>query len=256
MKKWLMLIAAVLIAAMVIPVFAAPREEGQKQEFIKIDVRKPAFYPPGKASFTSPEDYVYAFFDALYYAANIPDDSEAHSGTISMEEPYEYAYGLLSDSYKDGLKFNDFVESWENTANVAMIKLIPAGFEKVGQFTYPRFFYETVNTEVYGGKSTFVIYNGFVVLEKYESGYRIKSITKEPEDMVSYVTGSATWMNNPYLKALTFMGNPEDYKTSDGEKYTVLEGDKATVRIAGRSIYLTRLTNNTWKILYWEDKIQ
>lgn len=243
MRKWLAFVVAVLIAAMVVPAFASVTQDGQNQEFIKIDVRKPTFYPPGNAALISPDDYVYAFFDALYYADTAKSDRGA----------YEYAYELLSDSYKGNVKFNDFVKSWENTANVSLIKLIPAGFEKVGQFSYPRFFYETVNTEKDDAKSSLVIYNGFVVLEKCEIGYKIKSISKDPEDMVSYTKASNAVINDPYLKALTFMGNPEDYKTSEGDKYTVLEGDQATVKIAGRAIHLVKLTNNTWKILYWED---
>ncbi|TZE82129.1 hypothetical protein [Calorimonas adulescens] len=246
MKRWSLLISMLLIAAIVVPVFADTGTGVEKRKFINIEVREPEFYPPGKTDFTAPEDYVNAFFDALYYATSAPDGSKGL-------EPYEYAYGLLSDSYQSRLGYKDFVDSWKDTANVAVIKVIPAGFEKTGQFVYPRYFYETVNTEIDGDKSAFVIYNGLVTLEKFETGYKIRSLTKEPEDMVSYVNNNATWRNNPYLVALTFMGNPEEYKTSDGEKYTILEDDRATVRIAGRSIYLAKLTNGTWKILYWED---
>lgn len=246
MKKWIVPIVAVLIAVMIIPAFAASsQDENQKQGFINIDVRKPAFYPPGRAVFTSPEDYAYAFFDAMYYAGASKEGD--------AKEPYEYAYGLLSDTYKAGQDFNDFAKSWGNTANVSLIKLMPSGYEKTGQSACPKYFYETVNTEMDGDKSSLVIYNGFITLEKYESGYRIGSITKEPEDMASYTRAGNAVTEDPYYKALTFMGNPGDYKASEVSKFTVLEGDQATVKLAGRAIHLAKLTNNTWKILYWED---
>ncbi len=245
MKKCIIPIALVLAAAMAMPVFAASGQEGDKQSFINIDVRKPVFYPAGESDLTSPADYVYAFFDSMYYAGSEKGDTAG--------ETYEYAYGLLSDSYKVGYNLDDFIESWEDTANVSLIKLIPSGSEVTDGVVCPKYFYETVNTESKDGKGGLVIYNGFVTLEKYEVGYRIKDITKEAEDLLSIVGEGNVVIENPYYKALTFMGNPEDYKASDSEKYTVLEGDRATVKIAGRAIHLAKLTNNTWKILYWED---
>ncbi|MCR4443508.1 MAG: hypothetical protein NUV48_15350 [Peptococcaceae bacterium] len=154
------------------------------QSVTRLTEQKPArakYYPRVPEKITTPEMALQAYFDALYYG-----------GPVSMSlEPYQVAYNYWSTEWQAKNSYDQFLTSWQNTANVELIKLLPAG-EENGQ---PRFFVETKHLETVGEKPRTGIfyYTGFFTVRETAEGWRITSGELEPENLGWQLGGHQPW---------------------------------------------------------------
>lgn len=134
-----------------------------------------------------------AYFDALFYANNLtPQQMAAAGGTLGMgQEPYLTAYSYWSKDWQAINSYEQFLASWTGTANVELLKLLPAG-EKKGE---RRFFVETKHLEIVGEKPRpgIFYYTGFFTVRKTTEGWRITSGELEPENLVWQLGGHQPW---------------------------------------------------------------
>jgi len=160
----------------------------------------PKYYPRVPGKITTPEMALQAYFDALYYANNPNAARGAITGSIGMgKEPYHTAYGYWSKEWQAGNNFDKFLASWDGTANVELLKLLPAG-EADGQ---RRFFVETKHLEAAGEKPRlgYFYYTGFFTVAETADGWRITGGSLEPENLSWKLGGHQPWRGVPEMVA-------------------------------------------------------
>ena len=146
----------------------------------------------------TPEEVLLTYFNALYHACNLPEDNKVPiSGTIgSLKEPYPEAYSCWSRDWREKTGFEDFLNSWEGTVNVELLKLIPAG-EENGE---KKFFVETRNMEAIQDSDNprmgVFCYKGYASVANTEEGWRISSMELTPEDPSWYIAGHQPWYSD------------------------------------------------------------
>ena len=151
----------------------------------------------------SPDNVLLSYYEALYFACNLPEDNKVPiSGTIgSLQDPYPDAYACWSKEWRDKTSYEEFLGSWENTVNVELLKLIPAG-EENGERKY---FVETRNMEAIqdsrNPRMGVFCYKGYVTLRDTDEGWRITESDLEPEDPSWYMAGHQSWYAD--LEAVT-----------------------------------------------------
>lgn len=159
--------------------------------------RSRARYYPLKSnqelSITTPEMALQAYFDTLFFANNLtPEQMAAAGGTPAMgQEPYPTAYSYWSKKWQAQNSYKQFLASWTGTANVELLKLLPAGEEKGEK----RFFVETKHLEILGEKPRpgIFYYTGFFTVGKTAEGWRITGGKLEPENLAWKLGGHQPW---------------------------------------------------------------
>ena len=143
----------------------------------------------------SPDEVLLAYYEALYSACNLPEDNKVSiSGTIgNLKDPYPDAYACWSREWREKTSFEEFLEAWEGTVNVELLKLIPAGEENHQK----KYFVETRNMEAIQDSNNprmgVFCYKGYVTLENTDEGWRITGNDLEPEDPSWYMAGHQSW---------------------------------------------------------------
>jgi hypothetical protein len=134
-----------------------------------------------------------AYFDTLFFANNLtPEQMAAAGGTPAMgQEPYPTAYSYWSKKWQAQNSYKQFLASWTGTANVELLKLLPAGEEKGEK----RFFVETKHLEILGEKPRpgIFYYTGFFTVGKTAEGWRITGGKLEPENLAWKLGGHQPW---------------------------------------------------------------
>lgn len=159
------------------------------------------YYPNVPKKVTSPEIVVKAYFDSLYFASNLnPTQKNMAGGTVGMDkEPYPTAYGYWSQSWQAKHTFNEFLSSWEGTAQVQLLKMIPAEVVSGRQ----SFFVETKEIKVFEGKGSGIFYySGLITVSEESEGWQLIEENMKPENMAWEIGGHRPGQANPEEVAL------------------------------------------------------
>lgn len=153
--------------------------------------------------FKNPEDLIKAYYGLLREASNM-NGYHSGCGTIGFhQEPYPYAWKLLTGDYRKDLPLQNFIESFKGTGHTTLLKLMPAWappdtpeniqyyMVEIEVITGPRVTNETKNTDQ---PSYFAYYYGLVTVEKTgKDGWKIKKIDYIPEDFLCAPYHSWYW---------------------------------------------------------------
>lgn len=147
---------------------------------------------------TSAQEILLAYFQNLYWACNLPKDNIVPiSGTIGSLHAYSDAYSCWGKSWRDEHSYEEFLDSWEGTVNVGLLKLIPAG-EENGQKKY---FVETRNIEAIQDSGNprmgVFCYKGYITVGNTQEGWRITDCQLAAEDLSWYIAGHQPWRSLP-----------------------------------------------------------
>lgn len=190
----------------------------EKSRAVIVTSKKPApstggltgtsYYPKVPEKITSPEMALQAYFDALSNASNLtPEQMAATGGTAGMaQEPYPTAHGYWSKDWQAKHSYDEFLASWQGTAHLDLLKLLPAGQEN-GR---PRFFVEIKTSEVAGGKPHLGVfyYAGFFTAAQTAEEWRITGGRLDPEKFD--FGGHQPWHGDPEAVAQAGVGNSID----------------------------------------------
>lgn len=213
------------------------------------------YYPRVPDKITTPEMALQAYFDALSVAANLTfEQMNAAGGTVGMGlEPYPTAYGYWSKKWQDKNSYSEFLSSWEGTANVELLKLLPAG-EEGGQ---KRFFVETRHLEVAEDPPRVgqFYYAGFFTVSETAEGWRITGGELEPQSLGWKLGGHQPWRADPETVALLELG--ASLEAPLGEAVTEYNTDgTAAVRFIDSEGNVTHMAvlvqreDGIWQVLY------
>lgn len=149
--------------------------------------------PLSLEGFQHPEDVILAFWGILQDAANMTDYSGG-CGTVGHARlPYPYAYELLSDSRKNEMTSEQFMDSFQGIGHITLLKLYPA-FLPSG--TPQNIRYHMIEAEIITGAATdepagffsgshFAYFYGIVTTKQAENdGWKIHAIDFFPEDFL------------------------------------------------------------------------
>jgi len=153
--------------------------------------------------FKNPEDLIKAYYGLLREASNMAG-YHGGCGTIGFhQEPYPYAWKLLTEDYRKVLPLQKFIDSFKGTGHTTLLKLIPAW---APPDTPDSIRYYMVETEVITGPqitdetknepqpSYFAYYYGLVTVEDTgREGWKIKRIDYIPEDFLCAPYHSWYW---------------------------------------------------------------
>ena len=153
--------------------------------------------------FKNPEDLIKAYYGLLREASNMAGH-HGGCGTIGYhQEPYPYAWKLLTEDYRKALPLQKFIDSFKGTGHTTLLKLIPAW---APPDTPDNIRYYMVETEVITGppitgetKDTaqpgyFAYYYGLITVEDTgREGWKIKQIDYIPEDFLCAPYHSWYW---------------------------------------------------------------
>jgi hypothetical protein len=124
--------------------------------------------------FETPEDTIINYFSILREAANPQNDKHAGCGTLgSAKSPYPIAYNFLATAYQDKLKYDQYLNSFQNILHINLIKLkeIPSDTMQPNDL---RYFFELETIEgSKQGSGLFSYYHGFMNIVKENNQYRI-----------------------------------------------------------------------------------
>ncbi len=130
-----------------------------------------------------PEELIINYFSILREASNYEKGKNAGCGTIgNVKIPYPIAYNFLSSSYKEKLRYKDYLDSFKNILHINLIRLkeVPAN-EK-----YPNDKAYFIEIETIKGSEegigNFAYYYGYVYIAKEGEGYRISHVDLYGED--------------------------------------------------------------------------
>ncbi|TDA70317.1 MAG: copper amine oxidase N-terminal domain-containing protein [Clostridia bacterium] len=220
------------------------------------------YYPRVPEEITTPEMALQAYFDALYYAANLtPAQMGAAGGTVGMDkEPYPVAYNYWSQEWRAEHSYEQFLASWQGTANVELLKLFPAGEENGAA----RFFVETKHLEVVEGKPGpgVFYYSGFFTVGKTTEGWRLTGGSLEPENLARGLGGHQPWREDPrQVAAVELREQLGDKINLDpaATQVTTLDDGQVVVMVPTTGekpewykVILVPLTDRTWQVLSWQ----
>lgn len=209
-------------------------------------------YPQVPKKIASPKMLLEAYFDALNLAANLtPAEMGAAGGTVAMDkEPYPTAYGYWSKEWQAKNSKEQFLASWQGTANVELERLVDAGIKK-GKYT---FFVETKNLEVVGKNPRIGIfyYTSFFTVQNTKEGWKILSGQLKPENPAWEMGGHQPWRGDPKEVALVELG----YGINDTlGKATTVKNLDGTVTIKSvdkgktSEVTLVQLEDKTWQVI-------
>jgi hypothetical protein len=182
------------------------------------------FYPTVPDKITSPEMAIQAYFDALYFAANLNlAQMEMAGGTVSYGLiPYPTAYGYWSKERRAKQSYEQFLASWEGTAQVELLKMLPAGRMN----TQRRFFVETKDTRIIEDEGIGIFYySGVLTVGKTLDGWRLTGGKLAQENMAWELGGHSAWRADPVQVAenddtvrsiMPPLGNPVLQNNNDG----------------------------------------
>ncbi len=203
----------------------------------------------------TPEEVLTAYFAALETASNLTDKQMgAVGGTVGGGlEPYKQAYQYWSREWRDQNSFQEFLNLWQGTAHVQLLKLLPAGEEK----DQKRFFVETRHLEVTADKprSGIFYYTGFFTVGKTEEGWGITGGSLEPQNLVWQLGGHQPWRSDPVLAAVVdglglglqaVVGSPVVRDNPDGTVSVIFSDDNIGEKCA---IILYRPYDGMWRVL-------
>lgn len=187
----------------------------------------------------TPEDTIINYFSVLREAANPTEDNHTGCGSLGdTRGPYPVAYNFLSNSYKQGHSYEEYLKSFENKLHINLIKLnkLPSDENNKTDLKY------FVELEIIEGtnekKGVFAYYYGYIYLNKENGVYKIKDMQYAPEnylcapyhgwnydaklvveikyrDWCSLVSGDVKVKQDGYEKKVYF-------KDKDGNQYYVL----------------------------------
>ncbi|MGB9904830.1 MAG: hypothetical protein ACPLQO_09225, partial [Desulfotomaculales bacterium] len=192
------------------------------------------YYPRAPEKITTPEMALQAYFDTLSVASNLqPEQMGAAGGTVGMGlEPYPTAYGYWNKEWRDKHPYEEFVSSWQGTANLELLKLLPAGTENGER----RFFAEVKTIEAVGEKPRLGIFYsaGFFTVRETSEGWRITGGSLEPEKLGWKIGGHQPWLGDP--EAVARVQLRESINTPLGEPVTENNPDgTVTVKFTDRN---------------------
>lgn len=168
-------------------------------------------------------------------------------------EPYQVAYGYWSAEWQAQNSYEQFWASWAGTANIELLKLLPAGEEKGEK----RFFVETKNLETVGEKphTGIFYYTGFFTVRETADGWRITSGELEPENLTWSLGGHQPWRGDPEMVAHVELGGSIDTLLGEAGMENNPDGT-VTVRYVdtkGKETYravLAQAMDGTWRVVY------
>ncbi|WP_105618930.1 hypothetical protein [Vallitalea okinawensis] len=109
---------------------------------------------------------------------------------VLMDEPYPYAYRLLSEDVKEEITLEEFKDSFKGTGAITLLHLTPA-YRPPNTPNYIKYFFVEIEVlkghpykkgEYKGQPNYFEYYYGIVTTEYNEKvGWRIKSVDYSPE---------------------------------------------------------------------------
>ncbi len=213
------------------------------------------YYPLVPEKITTPEMALQAYFDALSVAANLTmKQMNAAGGTIGMGlEPYPSAYGYWSREWQDKNSYSEFLNSWEGTANVELLKLLFAG-EEGGQ---KRFFVETRHLEVVEDPPRVgqFYYAGFFTVSETAEGWKITGGELEPQSLEWKLGGHQPWRADPetvaFLELEPNIDEPlgkavTDYNTDGTADVRFIDSEGNETHMA----VLVQREDGIWQVLY------
>jgi hypothetical protein len=174
------------------------------------------YYDMEKPDRTTPEGLLRSYFYELYAACNLNEqECGIAGGTVgSMQEPYPEAYQHFSDKWKKENSYEDYLRSWEGTANVELLKCI----EIPQSGNAKKFFieYKTVESKEKNDDVQFGLfyYWGYATVENIaaEGGWKITQIETKPENMAWVFGGHQSWLGDcDYVAMLELWDNVQDY---------------------------------------------
>ena len=203
----------------------------------------------------TPEAVLTEYFDALKSASNLTGKQMAAvGGTVgSGLTPYRRAYQCWSREWREKNSFQEFLDSWQGTAHVLLIKLLPAG----GQKDQKRFFVETRHLEVTADKprSGIFYYTGFFTVGRTREGWRITGGSLKPQNLVWELSGHQPWRCDPVMVAVADglglglqagVGSPVVRDNPDGTVSVIFSDDNIGEKCA---IILYRPYDGMWRVL-------
>jgi hypothetical protein len=160
-----------------------------------VDLSSTYYYPNVPARIATPEMAVKAYFDALSHAANLKDEVLEKTGSVACGlEPYPVAYGYWSKDWQASHSYDQFLASWEGTANVELLQMLPAGMAK-GQ---DRYFVEVKEIKAIEGVGLGIFYYaGFITVVNTDAGWRLTGVGLAPEDPAWGLGGHQPWRSYP-----------------------------------------------------------
>lgn len=243
-KLPLAIFAIALTAALALAIGAAPANQA----------RASRYYPQLPRKITSPEMALQAYFDALFFAANLTEaEMAAAGGTVGMgQEPYAAAYACWTGEWRAKHPFNEFLASWKGTAHLELLRMIPAG---KGRDTR-RFFVEAKSLEAVGAEPRLGIfyYYGFFEVENGPDGWAIAAGALKPESPAFKFNGHSPWLGDLQLVARqSYAGNLEAPVASP--KVSKNANGTVTVRFAKpnseriKHVVLAQREDGIWEVL-------
>jgi len=146
-----------------------------------------------------------------------------------------------SKDWRDKHPYDEFAASWQGTAYVELLKLLPAGKEK-GE---PRFFVEIKTIEAVGEKPRLAVfyYSGFFAVTETPEGWQINDGHLEPENLGWKVGGHQPWRGDPESVANVQLGQSIDTPPGEAATENNVNGT-VTVKYIDANGYITN-----WAIL-------
>jgi len=125
----------------------------------------------------APEDTIVNYFSVLREAANYEEGKGAGCGTLGQSlTPYPVAYNFLTETYKNKLRYEDYLKSFKNILHINLIKSreIPTDENHPNSKKY---FVEIETIEGSDrGAGQFAYYYGYVYLNKEGDQYKISDL--------------------------------------------------------------------------------
>ncbi|MBC7339296.1 MAG: hypothetical protein H5U04_05490 [Firmicutes bacterium] len=176
------------------------------------------------------------------------------------KEPYPVAYAYWSQEWRAEHSYEQFLASWQGTANVELVTLFPAG-EENGELT---FFVETKHLEVVEGKPRpgIFYYSGFFTVGKTTEGWRLTGGSLEPENLAWRLGGHQPWREDPRQVAVVELhGHLGEKINLDpvATQVTRLDDGRVVVMVPTtdekpewHKVILAPLIEGAWRVLSWQ----
>lgn len=131
----------------------------------------------------TPKDTIINYFSVLREAANPLDDTKTGCGSLGdSRAPYPIAYKFLSNSYQKRVSYDEYLNSFENTLHINLIKANQVGPDE----NRPDLIKYFVELEIIQGsnepKGLFAYYYGYVYMKKIDGVYKIVDMKYTPEN--------------------------------------------------------------------------